>query len=207
MTISQPTKGNVVTVGGFDGVHLAHQFILKKVVKTARSRQLNSAALTFNPLPKVFFDKTGKVKEILDLETKKKSILKLGIDDVYVLNFDFDLAEIEAETFLKQILIKKLKTKILVVGYDFRFGKNRKVGIEELSLMIKKHPGLELIVIPKIETKNNYPNSTKIREYIKQKKYLKASQLLGWDYQIFKSTKEIIFNNISLVAKQSPKAS
>jgi riboflavin kinase / FMN adenylyltransferase len=197
----------VVTIGAFDGVHLGHQAVLKETVKIAKLKNLQSLALTFYPLPKIFFDKSNNTKEILDLDSKEKAILKLGIDSLYAMKFYKEFTNISAEYFLNEILIKQFKTKVLVVGYDFRFGKDRNAGILELKKMIIDNPNFEIVVIPRVELINDYPNSTKIRKFLAQKDYQNASELLGWDYQTFISTKEIIFNKTSLVARQSPSAS
>lgn len=186
---------NVVTIGGFDGVHLGHQVVLKTVVNIAKERNIGSLAVTFHPLPKVFFDVSSKTKEILDLKSKEKAILQLGINHLYALKFYTEFTKMEAKYFLNEFLIGSLNTKILVVGYNFRFGKERKVGVVELKKIIRDIPNFELVVVPKIETPEGYPNSTQIRQLLEEKEYQKASKLLGWDYEKFKSSKEIIFKS------------
>jgi riboflavin kinase/FMN adenylyltransferase len=197
------TTNKVATIGAFDGMHLAHQMILQKTIEVSKEKNLDPLLLTFYPLPKVFFDKSKQVKEILDLQSKQEIVLKLGIKNFIALEFDTYLANMEAVKFLNQILIDSLNIKVLVVGYDFRFGKNRQFGVLEISKELAKRKDFELIVIPKLEIDEKFPKSTQIRSFIQKEDYNKATELLGWDYEIFKSNKEIIFNKTSLVAKQS----
>jgi riboflavin kinase/FMN adenylyltransferase len=197
------TTNKVATIGAFDGMHLAHQMILQKTIEVSKEKNLDPLLLTFYPLPKVFFDKSKQVKEILDLQSKQEIVLKLGIKNFIALEFDTYLANMEAVKFLNQILIDSLNIKVLVVGYDFRFGKNRQFGVLEISKELAKRKDFELIVIPKLEIDEKFPNSTQIRSFIQKEDYNRATELLGWDYEIFKSNKEIIFNKTSLVAKQS----
>ena len=116
----------VLTIGNFDGVHLGHLEIIQKIKKIAQEKKLTSAILTFEPHPITLLrpDRATDFR-ISSLAQKLKFFRESKIDFVIILPFNQKLANISPENFIRDILIKSLNTKHLVIGYDFIFGKNR----------------------------------------------------------------------------------
>ena len=108
-----------VCIGNFDGIHLAHRKVLQKTVEIAKKNNCTSAAITFNPHPLKFFSHDIK---LLVTEQKKYELIKeTGIENLIVIAFNENIANMPPEFFIEEILVKKLNTKYLCVGYNFRF--------------------------------------------------------------------------------------
>lgn len=122
--LSLTDKECILTIGNYDGIHLGHQLLIKRVLRESKNRGLDSAVLTFEPHPKEFFDPTNAPSRIISLREKLEFFKKNNIDRVYVIKFDQKFSALSAEEFLK-ILKNQIKVEGLVVGADFRFGKNR----------------------------------------------------------------------------------
>ena len=116
----------VLTIGNFDGIHLGHLEIIKEIKRISKAKNLSTAILTFEPHP-ISFLRPERPKDfrISSLAEKLRIFRELEIDFVIALPFNQALADIEAENFIYEILIKKINTQHLVIGYDFIFGKNR----------------------------------------------------------------------------------
>ena len=131
--------GYVATIGMFDGVHLGHQFVLHHVVETAREQGLQSMAITF--------DQTMPRDQVLtSLSAKRLLLSKTGIDRIEVLQFTDELRQMTAREFMQQVLRDQLDVKILLTGYDNRFGHNREEGFvdyvrygQELGIEVTLH--------------------------------------------------------------------
>ena len=115
-------EGYVATIGMFDGVHRGHQFVLQHVVDEARQRGLQSMAITF--------DKTGP-ETLTPLAQKRILLMKTGIDRIEVLTFDDALKHMTAHQFMQQVLRDQYGVKVLLTGYDNRFGYNRLEGFDD----------------------------------------------------------------------------
>ena len=116
--------GYVATIGMFDGVHLGHQFVLRHVVETAREQGLLSMAITF--------DQTMHRSEVLtSLDAKRLLLSKTGIDRIEVLQFTDELRQMTAREFMQRVLKEQLDVKILLTGYNNRFGHDRKEGFDD----------------------------------------------------------------------------
>ena len=138
-------KAKVVAVGVFDGVHLGHQMILRRVVKEARRSSIASAVVTFSFHPSHLFDPLKKIPHLTSLEHKISFIAACGIDYCYVVNFDRAFASMTPEHFVKGILLKKIGMASLYVGEDFMFGKNAKGDKGLLEALSKKFQGEDII--------------------------------------------------------------
>ena len=116
--------GYVATIGMFDGVHLGHLFVLQHVVKTAREQGLQSMAITF--------DHTMHRDQVLTpLDAKRLLLSKTGIDHIEVLQFTDELRQMTAREFMQRVLKEQLDVKMLLTGYDNRFGHNREEGFDD----------------------------------------------------------------------------
>ena len=108
--------GYVATIGMFDGVHRGHQFVLQHVVDEARQRALRSMAITFDK---------GSAQTLTPLAQKRTLLMNTGIDRIEVLTFNEALKQMTAREFMQQVLRDKYGVKVLLIGYDNRFGHNR----------------------------------------------------------------------------------
>ncbi|PPR44128.1 MAG: Riboflavin biosynthesis protein RibF, partial [Alphaproteobacteria bacterium MarineAlpha5_Bin11] len=126
-----------LTIGNFDGVHNGHKFVFDKLITESKKLNIPSAVLSFDPHPRQFFEKNKQHFNIVTEDKKIKLIESLGIDIYYKLKFDNDVSSMSAEDFVNKFLVNSLKIKSLIIGENFRFGKNRNGDtglLKELSL-------------------------------------------------------------------------
>ena len=174
--------GYVATIGMFDGVHLGHQFVLRHVVDTARETGLQSMAITF--------DQTMHRDQVLtSLSAKRLLLSKTGVNRIEVLQFTDELRQMTAREFMERVLKEQLDVKILLTGYDNRFGHDRKEGFadyvkygQELGIEVKALPpapsnGMGMGEGPTI-------SSSYIRRLLADGHVGKASEGLGYPYTI-----------------------
>ena len=119
------TRGCVATIGNFDGIHLGHQHMINEVKNAAKINSLPSVIITFEPLPKEFLQTDNMVDRLLTLKEKLSILERINVDTILCLRFNNELANMSSEDFIKEILVKKINAKHLIVGDDFHFGKNR----------------------------------------------------------------------------------
>lgn len=180
----QPRQGNfVATIGNFDGVHLGHQHLIQTLKKTAQACQKPSMIITFEPLPIQFFERGHAVSRLTSLREKIKLFKALDVDYVLCLKFNRYLQNLSAEDFVDDILVKKLRLSYLLVGEDFRFGKNRQ---GDTHLLAQKAPqnGFVFETIKKIKQNHEPISSTRIRLALQQSDFALAEHLLGRPYSI-----------------------
>jgi len=174
-----------LAIGNFDGVHLGHQAIITELVSKASKDNRSSAILSFRPHPRQFFSRNLDCYQIIGLEKKQKLLKDLGITDLFYLHFDQSIADLSPDDFINKIIVQKLQVEKLIVGYDFRFGKNR----EGNTLLLKDHAnihgfGLEIIE-PVINNLNKEVySSTSIREAIRAGNMKKAKSILGYSWSM-----------------------
>ncbi len=172
-----------ITIGNFDGIHKGHKKLISTVKKYAKERNLKSLVITFSPHPLEVIRKDIPFYYIFSKEEKAIEMEKEGIDYLFNIPFDEEFSKISPEKFI-DILVDKLKCKILVVGEDYCFGKDR-MGNFDMLKRISKNKGIEVIKIEKIQ--NNYEriSSTRIREALKSKDIEMVNELLDKKYYIF----------------------
>lgn len=171
----------IVTIGSFDGLHLGHQYLLQKIVNEASNNSLKSLIFTFYPTANQFFSKNGKIKQLNTIEERIKLIENKNIDFLVIQPFSKYFANLDAEIFVKEILVNQFKVSKLIIGYDHRFGKNRSAGYEELKEFGKKY-NFEVLNISAFEKENIVISSTKIREYLDNGNIEYANKLLGYSF-------------------------
>lgn len=179
-------KNAVVTTGSFDGVHLGHQVILKRLTKLAKKEQGESVLITFYPHPRKVLYPNTQGKDLLMINTRKEKIdllEKAGIDHLIFVEFTKEFARTSGVEFVEEYLIKKLHTKKIVTGENHHFGKNRHGDIEELQRLGQKN-GFEVVLIPHQDIQKVDVSSTIIRESIIQGKVKKANTYLTHPYFI-----------------------
>ena len=128
--------GSVVTVGTFDGVHLAHQEIIREVVNRARMNEGRSVVVTFEPHPKEVVGKREEAIVLLStLEERIELIDPLGVDVLLVIDFTYEFSRLSAHEFYRGYVVEGIGVSEVVVGYDHMFGRDRTGGVEELVRM------------------------------------------------------------------------
>ena len=170
-----------LAIGNFDGVHLGHQKIITKLVSEASQDNKSSAILSFNPHPRQFFSKNLDRYQIIGLEKKQQLLRELGVTDLFSLHFDQSIANLSPSDFINYIIVQKLQVKKLIVGYDFKFGKNREGDTTLLEDYAAIH-GFSLEIIEPIHDEFNKEvySSTAIREAIRVGDVKKAKSMLGY---------------------------
>jgi len=126
--------GSVVTVGTFDGVHLAHQEIIREAVNRARMNEGRSVVVTFEPHPKEVVGK-GPIHLLAMPEERIELIRKMNVDVLLIINFTFEFSRLSAREFYHRYVVEGVGVSEVVVGYDHMFGRDRSGGIEELVKM------------------------------------------------------------------------
>jgi riboflavin kinase/FMN adenylyltransferase len=176
--LDQKIRKSVITIGKFDGVHIGHQRLIKRIVDEARMIDGTSVVITFD---QSFLKLQGdflKQKTITPLSLKAKIIAGLGVDILLVLDLNHSLANLEPETFVHNILIKQLDVAKIIVGPDFRFGKNR-TGTIMLLRLLGKQNGFYVHTIPFVKIDNIRVSSTEIRTLLWKNEFETATQMLG----------------------------
>lgn len=174
----------MVTVGTFDGVHLGHSKIFERMTVLAKSCDGETVVITFDPHPRLVVHPDSKnLKFINTRERKYELIENNGIDHLVVIPFTKEFSNTHADTFIEDILVKKIGVHELVVGYDHHFGKNREGSFDALEDLAEKFNfGLEQISARDID--DIAISSTKIRNALKEGDISFANELLGYEYSI-----------------------
>lgn len=174
-------KGGIVTVGNFDGVHLGHQAMLKEVAARARELDVPSVVVTFDPHPLKVLHPEGAPKMIQTLRQREEGIEACGIDAIVLVSFTRDFSLTPAETFVKDLLIRRLAAKEIHVGEHFVFGKG-KGGSIELLREIGAEAGVGVVGIQDVSDAQGAFSSTRIRQALHTGDVVKARELLGRPY-------------------------
>ncbi len=185
--IREPYKNAVITIGNFDGVHIGHQALFHEVIEKADALGGTAVAMTFEPHPMRVLKQNGYPPQITLYEQKVELIGRSGIDVLICVPFTHKFASVTAKEFVADLLVKRIGMKVIVVGRDYAFGKNREGNLEFLKTYTKPLD-FELIVTDWIQqTLHNGAgriSSTRIREFITDGNVALAQKLLGRYYQI-----------------------
>ena len=172
--------GYATTIGNFDGVHLGHAALIAKIKTNAEKMNLKTKVITFNPYPFEFF-KLEK-NRILSEFDKRELLANFKIDDVNTINFDDDFRNTSAKDFFSKYLLEE-DVRYLIVGKDFRFGKDRSGDLELLRSLCDQNK-IILEVLEDLKSNDIKISSTLIRKLLDNGKFQEASKLLGRTYQI-----------------------
>jgi riboflavin kinase/FMN adenylyltransferase len=171
-----------VTIGIFDGVHLGHQKILKILKKMAGAGG-ETVLLTFHPHPVKFFNPKGRFYELSTVEKKIELVKPFGITFFVIFPFGEDIANMDAEDFVRDILVKRFRLRGVVVGYDFFFGRNR-LGDTKMLKRLGEAFGFATEVIEPVSFMGSIVSSTRIRELILSGKVKEAALFLGRPFDV-----------------------
>src|SRR5690554_2948099 len=174
-------KPSVVTIGTFDGVHIGHKAILKRVTDAAEANRLESVLLTFFPHPRQVVQSVSNLRLINTIEEKKKLLEKEGLGSLVIHPFTKEFSRLTAEEYVRDVLVKELAAKKIIIGYDHRFGRNRTADISDLKEYGKIY-GFEVVEISAQELDEVAVSSTKIRRALENGDIATANNYLGYDY-------------------------
>tara|TARA_B100000795_G_C22796511_1_gene439606 strand:+ start:343 stop:1278 length:936 start_codon:yes stop_codon:yes gene_type:complete len=173
----------IVTIGTFDGIHIGHQKILKDLIKTAKTEGKKSVLLTFFPHPRMVLQKDSTILLLNTIQEKSCLLEKMGLDYLIIHPFNKEFSRLTALDFVRDVLVNKLNTSRLVIGYDHHFGKNREGNIHQLreySLLYD----FDVEEIPAQDIDDVSVSSTKIRIALKEGRLKTANNYLGYNYML-----------------------
>lgn len=176
-------QGTALTVGNYDGVHLGHQTVLKKLVDTAKQRNLASVLVVFEPMPSELFGGVNTPARITSLREKLLALKELNLDYIVVQRFTKQFAATLATDVIKKHWIKRLHAKHILIGDDFRFGKDRAGDFA----MLNQHAaelGYTVENTASICQQGQRISSTEIRRHLENGNLSAVESLLGWPYSI-----------------------
>lgn len=174
----------VVTSGSFDGVHKGHQKIINKVTSAAREKGGNSVLITFWPHPRhILYPEDDSLKILTTFDEKAHLLEKAGIDHLLKIRFTLEFSQLSSEEFIRKYLVEKINTRLLVIGYDHRFGRNREGSFEHLKANSGRY-GFDVEEIPPEDVDHVAISSTKIRKALDAGDLELANRYLGRRYSI-----------------------
>lgn len=176
-------RGCVVTIGNFDGVHLGHQEVLAQVADKAAQLHLPSLLMTFEPYPTEYFLHSEPPPRLTRFREKLEVLRRFALQRVLMLRFDDDLCQLGAEAFIEQILVQRLGARYVVIGDDFRFGKDRSGDFALLKAAGQRH-GFEVASMHTFDIMGDRVSSTRIRGALQNGELEFAEQLLGRPYRM-----------------------
>ena len=174
-------KKTILTLGTFDGVHIGHAAILKKLTQNTADGKFESAVLTFFPHPRMVLQGKSDLKLLNTINEKIDLLEKIGIENLIIHPFDANFSQLSAEEFVKTVLVDQLHIQKIIIGYDHRFGKNRTANIDDLTAFGLKY-GFEVEQISAQEINDISISSTKIRTALEDGEINLANEYLGYSY-------------------------
>ena len=185
-------KNLILAIGNFDGIHIGHQTIIQKCLDIANQKNLVTGILTFYPHPRQLITGNSQINMIFDYNQKIKELRKLNISHLFFLEFTKELKNMDHDTFIKEILVKKLQIKGVVTGCNFLFGKNRLGNCKVLKKAANKYQFIYDIVAKSTDTSMDI-SSTRIRYLLSKGMVEQASEILGRKYYI---TNQVIYGRM-----------
>lgn len=174
-------SNTIITIGTFDGIHLGHQEIIKKLFERSRYHKGRSFLITFHPHPRKVVSKSNNIK-ILSTPDEKISILeKMGLENLFIINFTPEFSQQSPASFINDFLIRKIGLREIVVGHDHKFGKGREGTFETLE-SLSKSLKFEMSMVDEFKVNDEPVNSTKIRNALSQGDVRKTNSFLGREY-------------------------
>ena len=174
-------KPSVVTIGTFDGVHIGHQKIIKRIVEIAKKKNLQALVLTFFPHPRMVVQNDSSIKLINTIDEKAKQLESMGVNHLVIKKFTKSFSRLSALEYVRDVLVNKLKVKHIIVGYDHHFGRNRTANIEDLKEYGDFY-GFEVTEIMPQEVDDVAVSSTKIRNALFKGDVKIANKFLGYNF-------------------------
>jgi riboflavin kinase/FMN adenylyltransferase len=183
ITAFNSSEKTIVTIGTFDGIHIGHQKILKNLIRTANNEGKKSVLLTFFPHPRMVLQKENKILLLNTIKEKSGLLEKMGLDYLIIHPFSREFSRLTALDFVRDILVNKLNTSRLIIGYDHHFGKNREGNIHQLKEYSLLYD-FKVEEIPAQDIDDVSVSSTKIRTALKDGNLKTANNYLGYHYML-----------------------
>ena len=181
--ISKKHKKSIILIGNFDGVHLGHQKLFKLANQYKKKFKLNIGVVTFDPLPKMYFNKKIKNFRLSNIKQKNLILKSLGVDFICTKKFDKKFTEIKSDFFIREILSKKLNPKYIFVSNNFRFGNKRMGSVKQLIASEKKY-GYKIIKPQPLKINQKVISSTYIRSLLEKGNLKQTNKLLSRSWSI-----------------------
>jgi len=181
--ISKNHKRSIILIGNFDGIHIGHQKLFKLANIYKKKFNLNIGVLTFEPMPKMFFNKDIKNFRISNINQKNIILKSLGVDFAITKKFDKNFSKIKSEFFIKEILSKKLEAKHIFVSNNFKFGNKREGDVNQL-IKNEKIYNYKIIKPQPLIVSQKVISSTYIRSLLEKGNLKKTNKLLGRNWSI-----------------------
>ncbi len=176
-------KNTAITIGTYDGVHVGHQQILKRINTLAKQRDGESLLITFHPHPRMIVNANHRIKLLSPLEEKFDLLQQYGVDNLVVVPFTRAFSQQTPEAYIHDFLVKNFNPSVIVIGYNHKFGQNRAGDIHLLRTM-SKTLDFEVEEISKQAVDDMGVSSTKIRNALQKGDVITANNLLGHNYFI-----------------------
>ena len=176
-------RGCVLTIGAFDGIHLGHQEMIRVLRERAAQYGLPAALLSFEPTPREFFAKGTPPARLTRFREKFEALARYGVDRFVCLRFDDRMRRLGRDEFVEEVLVKALGVRHIVVGHDFRFGRDNQGDIACLRTL-GAAAGFEVTEVPPFEIDGERVSSSGIREALAVGDMAKAAKLLGRPYRM-----------------------
>ena len=183
LNIGKKFQNSALAVGNFDGIHLGHKKVLKAARLKSKKNKIYFGALTFEPLPVMFFKKSIKNHRINKLSQKIEQLKKQKLDFLVIKKFDRKFSKINYLNFIKRILYQKLKCKFLFVSKNFKFGNKRQGNIERLKYYQNKY-NFRTVLTKALKKNKKVISSTVVRRLINRGKVSEVKKLLGRPWEI-----------------------
>ena len=182
--VPSSSKGGVIAIGNFDGVHKGHQTVLKTAKQIAKVDNIPFNVLTFEPHPSQAFDREREPFRLTPIRSKVRVMSKLGIDNLIIMHFVADFYNMSAEDFIKKVIVGGLKASHLVVGEGYRFGKDS-LGDTSLLQKLGEKYGFKVTVVPNLLNKEKERISSSLARFLLRRGDISAlKQILGRYWEI-----------------------
>ena len=182
-SLDQKHCNGVIAIGNFDGLHLGHQKVITEAKRKAEKNKIPFGAMTFEPVPVMFFNKKIKNHRINSLQQKKQQLKKFKLDFLIIIKFNKKFSSQSAEEFIKKIIFEKTKCKFLYVSKNFKFGFKRQGNIKTLKRFEKKYNFKNIVTKP-FKKNNKTISSTFIRKKIRLGKIVEINKLLNRNWTV-----------------------
>lgn len=177
-------RNAAIAIGNFDGVHQGHQAVIGEAGRIAWAQGVPWAVMSFEPHPRAFFAPDQPPFRLTTKQAKCRAVADLGVDVSFILPFNKDLATMEAEAFVSDVLVGALNVRHVVCGYDFHFGKGR-AGNPAMLLEAGQRYGFDFTAVNEVDDADGHAySSTRIREFLKAGEPEQAAELLGRPFEI-----------------------
>ena len=176
-------KNPVVTIGNFDGVHMGHRKIFSTLLSTAERVKGDAVVITFSSHPRKILNPEAHIQVITTSEEEVNAIFNVGIDNIILLHFTPEMANMSARDFYNDILITRIDIRELVIGYDHAFGKDRQGTMEYVSMLCKES-GIGLTRVEEEMADSQPVSSSWLRRELESGNFPLAEKLLGRRYSM-----------------------